>query len=46
MSINLSYPSSINSGATINVLPYEIGAQLGATWDDSKAILQLAGNYC
>ncbi|MBE9215400.1 hypothetical protein IQ247_22505 [Plectonema cf. radiosum LEGE 06105] len=34
----------VDSGATINVLPYEIGLQLGATWDDSKAILRLAGN--
>jgi hypothetical protein len=34
----------VDSGATINVLPYEIGVQLGATWDQGKAILQLAGN--
>lgn len=34
----------VDSGATVNVLPYEIGAQLGAIWDDSKAIVQLAGN--
>jgi hypothetical protein len=25
-------------------MPYELGLQLGATWDDSKAIIQLAGN--
>jgi hypothetical protein len=30
-------------GATVNVLPYEIGIELGAVWDDSKAIIQLAG---
>lgn len=34
----------VDSGATINVLPYEIGVQLGAVWDESKAILRLAGN--
>ncbi|MBD2773783.1 hypothetical protein [Iningainema tapete] len=34
----------VDSGATINVLPYEIGIQLGGVWDDSKAILRLAGN--
>ncbi|MGD2182981.1 hypothetical protein [Lusitaniella coriacea] len=34
----------VDSGATIDVMPYEVGFQLGATWDDSKAIVQLAGN--
>ncbi|KYC35961.1 hypothetical protein WA1_49015 [Scytonema hofmannii PCC 7110] len=34
----------VDSGATINVLPYEIGVQLDGVWDDSKAILRLAGN--
>jgi hypothetical protein len=34
----------VDSGATINVLPYELGIQLGAVWDESKAIIQLAGN--
>ncbi|MBD2627856.1 hypothetical protein [Trichormus variabilis] len=34
----------VDSGATINVLPYEIGLQLGGVWDENKAIIQLAGN--
>jgi hypothetical protein len=34
----------VDSGATVNVMPYELGLQLGATWDDGKAIIQLAGN--
>lgn len=34
----------VDSGATVSVLPYEIGIQLGAIWEDSKAIIQLAGN--
>lgn len=34
----------VDSGATVNVLPYEVGTQLGAAWDDNKAIVQLAGN--
>ena len=34
----------VDSGATVNVMPYELGLQLGATWDDSRAIIQLAGN--
>lgn len=34
----------VDSGATVNVLPYELGLQLGGFWDDRKAIIQLAGN--
>jgi hypothetical protein len=34
----------VDSGATINVLPYEIGLQLGSVWDDRKAIIRLTGN--
>jgi hypothetical protein len=34
----------VDSGATVNVLPYEIGFQLGAVWDTHRAIIQLAGN--
>ncbi|MBE9251248.1 hypothetical protein IQ226_19355 [Dolichospermum sp. LEGE 00240] len=34
----------VDSGVTINVLPYEIGLQLGGVWDENKAIIQLAGN--
>ncbi len=34
----------VDSGATIKVMPYDLGLRLGATWDDSKAIIQLAGN--
>ena len=34
----------VDSGATVNVMPYELGLQLGATWDDKKASIQLTGN--
>lgn len=34
----------VDSGATVNVLPYELGLQLGAVWDARQAIIQLAGN--
>ncbi len=34
----------VDSGATVNVLPYELGLQLGEIWDDRRAIIQLAGN--
>ena len=33
----------VDSGATVNVLPYEIGIQLGSVWDDRKANISLAG---
>lgn len=34
----------VDSGATVNVLPYELGLELGVIWDERKAIIQLAGN--
>lgn len=34
----------VDSGATVNVMPYELGLQLGGVWDERKAIIQLAGN--
>jgi hypothetical protein len=34
----------VDSGATVNVLPYDIGTQLSGSWDDRKAIIRLAGN--
>jgi hypothetical protein len=34
----------VDSGATVNVLPYQLGLQLGGIWDERKAIIQLAGN--
>lgn len=34
----------VDSGATVNVLPYDTGLQLGGEWDDRKATIKLAGN--
>ena len=34
----------VDSGATVNVSPYELGFQLGGIWDNRRAIIQLAGN--
>ena len=34
----------VDSGATVSVLPYEFGFQLGGIWDDRRAVIQLAGN--
>jgi hypothetical protein len=33
----------VDSGATVNVLPSEVGLQLGMVWDDLKANIRLAG---
>ncbi len=34
----------VDSGASINVLPYEIGTQLGAVWEEQTQVIALAGN--
>lgn len=34
----------VDSGATVNVLPFELGEKLGFAWDDSKATIRLARN--
>ena len=34
----------VDSGATVNVLPYVTGLQLRAYWDDRKANIRLSGN--
>jgi hypothetical protein len=34
----------VDSGATVNVLPYDIGLQLGELWEDWKATIKLAGS--
>ena len=33
----------VDSAATVNVLPYELGSQLGVIWNE-RTIIQLAGN--
>jgi hypothetical protein len=34
----------IDSGATLNVLPYDVGLQLGADWEAQVAPIRLGGN--
>ena len=34
----------VDSGATVNVLPYRVGLALGALWSVQRATLRLAGN--
>jgi len=34
----------LDTGAAVNVLPYEIGVQLGFVWDRETTSVQLSGN--
>ncbi|HRW07207.1 MAG TPA: hypothetical protein P5121_19020 [Caldilineaceae bacterium] len=34
----------VDSGATVNVLPYSVGLQLGAIWEQQRVEIALAGN--
>ncbi len=34
----------VDSGSTINVLPYDVGIQLGAVWEQQTIPVQLTGN--
>jgi hypothetical protein len=34
----------LDTGASVNVLPYEIGWQLGAVWEEQTVLIQLSGN--
>jgi hypothetical protein len=34
----------LDTGASVNVLPYEIGIQLGAVWEAQTISVQLSGN--
>ncbi|BAZ13634.1 hypothetical protein NIES4071_54730 [Calothrix sp. NIES-4071] len=41
---SLQVEAMLDSGSTINVLPYDIGQRLGATWENQTTTVQLAGN--
>ena len=34
----------LDTGASVNVIPYEIGIQLGAVWENQTLIIPLSGN--
>ena len=34
----------LDTGASVNVLPYELGVQLGLTWEEQTVPIQLSGN--
>jgi hypothetical protein len=41
---SVSLAGLLDSGATVNVLPYSVGVQLGTVWDQQGAMVQLSGN--
>jgi hypothetical protein len=34
----------LDTGSSVNVLPYDIGIQLGAVWEEQTVAISLAGN--
>jgi hypothetical protein len=34
----------LDTGASVNVLPYSVGIKLGAVWDEQRTSVTLAGN--
>lgn len=34
----------LDTGASVNVLPYDIGLQLGVVWEEQTVPIQLSGN--
>ena len=41
---SLSVSGLLDTGATVNVLPYDIGKQLGAVWNQQTTPVHLTGN--
>ena len=41
---SVSANALLDSGSTVNLLPYDIGLQLGAIWEEQTVRLPLAGN--
>ncbi|RMF27928.1 MAG: retroviral-like aspartic protease [Chloroflexi bacterium] len=42
--VSLSALGLLDTGATVNVLPYEIGRKLGAVWEQQTVSVRLTGN--
>ena len=43
-SFSVSTNALLDTGSTVNLLPYDIGLQLGAIWQEQTVRLPLAGN--
>lgn len=41
---SISISGLLDTGASVNVLPYELGLQLGLDWDSCETVVTLAGN--
>lgn len=41
---SLEVMALLDTGASVNVLPYEIGLQLGAVWENQTVSIPLSGN--
>ncbi|MEH2022819.1 retroviral-like aspartic protease [Nostoc sp.] len=41
---SLEVMALLDTGASVNVLPYEIGLQLGVIWEEQTVPVQLSGN--
>jgi hypothetical protein len=41
---SFSASALVDTGADVNVLPYKIGIELGAIWDERTTLLELSGN--
>ncbi len=41
---SLEMMALLDTGASVNVLPYELGLQLGAVWEEQTTTIQLSGN--
>jgi hypothetical protein len=42
--ITVALSGLLDTGATVNVLPYPVGLQLGLNWDQQTTPIQLTGN--
>jgi hypothetical protein len=40
----VSRPGLLDTGADVNVLPFETGLALGAVWEEQKSLARLSGN--
>jgi hypothetical protein len=41
---SLEVTALLDTGASVNVLPYEIGVQIGAVWENQAISIPLSGN--
>ncbi|MBD2448647.1 retroviral-like aspartic protease [Nostoc sp. FACHB-152] len=42
--LSVEVSALLDTGASVNVLPYSVGVQLGATWEEQTTSVILAGN--